>query len=80
MVCVGEDLDNLLKSVGLMNALSFVGRGYVASDEVYKGIETLEKVINAYPYNINSMVNLGVAYHKTGMKRKHLRPSSECWK
>ena len=65
-----------LKSYGFnphqMNALSSVGRAYIASDEVYKGIETLEKVINAYPYNINAMVNLGVAYHKERDEEKAL--------
>ena len=55
-----------------MNALSSVGRAYIASDEVYKGIQTLQKVINAYPYNINAMVNLGVAYHKEGDEEKAL--------
>ena len=52
-----------------MDVLITVGRAYAATGEYGKAIETLEKVISRYPYNLNALFFLGAAYtnaDKTG--------------
>jgi tetratricopeptide (TPR) repeat protein/O-antigen ligase len=47
--------------------LSYAARGYIESKEPQKGIDALEKVIQSYPYHMNALLNIGVAY--TGLKQ-----------
>ncbi len=46
--------------------LSYVGRAYLESGEYRAGIEALEKMTEAYPNHMNSLLNLGVAYAGMG--------------
>jgi tetratricopeptide (TPR) repeat protein len=41
---------------------SYLGRAYVESNQPEKGVEALQKVIEAYPNHMNALLNLGVAY------------------
>ncbi len=41
--------------------LSYSARGYIESGEYQKGINDLTKVIKAYPYHMNAILNMGVA-------------------
>lgn len=47
--------------------LSYSGRGYIESGEYQKGIDALQKVIKAYPYHMNALLNIGVAH--SGLKQ-----------
>ncbi|WP_300461124.1 O-antigen ligase family protein [Desulfobacula sp.] len=52
--------------------LSYAARGYIETGDYQKGIDALQTVIKAYPYHMNALLNLGVAYsglnqHDTAM-------------
>jgi Flp pilus assembly protein TadD/O-antigen ligase len=44
-----------------LKTLSYMGRAYVESGMHKEGMEVLLKVIDAYPYHMNALLNLGVA-------------------
>jgi tetratricopeptide (TPR) repeat protein len=50
-----------------IKTLSLVGRAYIETGEYQKGIEALRKVTGAYPYFMNALVNIGVAYDRIGI-------------
>ncbi len=47
---------------GRVDVLSTVGRAYVTTGKIDKGIATLEHVTRKHPYNLNAAFILGVAY------------------
>jgi tetratricopeptide (TPR) repeat protein len=55
-----------------MDVLSTVGRAYVTTGRLDKGIETLEKLTSTCPYNLNALFILGTAYTNSGNKEKAL--------
>jgi tetratricopeptide (TPR) repeat protein len=42
--------------------LSYAGRGYIQSGDYQKGIDALQRVIRAYPFHMNTLLNMGVAH------------------
>lgn len=50
--------------------LSYAARAYIESGEYQKGIAPLQKVIKAYPYHMNALLNLGVAYSGANQHEK----------
>jgi tetratricopeptide (TPR) repeat protein len=55
-----------------MDVLITMGRAYIATGELDRAIETLEKVISRYPYNLNALFFLGVAYANSDHQEKAL--------
>jgi tetratricopeptide (TPR) repeat protein len=55
-----------------MDVMLTVGRAYAATGEYVKAIETLEKVVSRYPYNVNALFFLGAAYTNTDQAEKAL--------
>jgi tetratricopeptide (TPR) repeat protein len=51
---------------------SYLGRAYIELGRCKEGAEELEKVVKAYPYHMNALLNLGVAYACTGEYEKAL--------
>jgi O-antigen ligase/Tfp pilus assembly protein PilF len=47
-------------------ALSYAARGYIETGAYQKGVDALEKVIQAYPYHMGALLNLGVAWTGRG--------------
>jgi O-antigen ligase/Tfp pilus assembly protein PilF len=47
--------------------LSFSARGYIESGEYQKGIDALQAVIQAYPFHMNALLNMGAA--QGGLKK-----------
>ncbi len=41
---------------------SYLGRAYIETGECKKGVEELKKVVEAYPYHMNALLNMGVGY------------------
>lgn len=50
----------------LMSTRSLMGRAYIETGNYEKGIETLKKLVEAYPNFLNAFVNMGVAYERMG--------------
>jgi O-antigen ligase/Tfp pilus assembly protein PilF len=42
--------------------LSYAARGYIETGQFRQGVDALEKVIQAYPYHMGALLNLGVAW------------------
>lgn len=42
--------------------LTYAGRGYIQAGDYQKGIDALQKVIQAYPFHMNTLLNMGVAH------------------
>lgn len=55
-----------------MDVLTTVGRAYVTTGDLEKGIEALEEVIKKSPYNLNALFILGAAYTNAGFADKAL--------
>lgn len=54
------------------DVLSAIGRAYIATGEVDKGIETLEKVVGMQPYFLNANFLLAIGHANAGNKDKAL--------
>jgi len=63
--------------------LSYMGRALIEKGNNREGIDTLEKVVHAYPHHMNALLNLGVAYsnlndfenaRETFQKVLHIKP------
>jgi len=54
------------------DVLSTVGRAYVTTGNLTKGIEVLREVTSRCPYNLNALFILGAAYSNSGNKEKAL--------
>lgn len=52
--------------------LALSGRSYIELGQVDKGINALEEVAEAYPYKMNTLLNLGVGYNRSGQEEKAL--------
>jgi tetratricopeptide (TPR) repeat protein len=46
--------------------MSYVGRAYTETGRHPEAVEALKEVIAAYPYHLNALLNLGVAYDRMG--------------
>jgi tetratricopeptide (TPR) repeat protein len=46
--------------------LSYAARGYIETGAYQKGVDALEKVVQAYPYHMGALLNLGVAWTGLG--------------
>lgn len=55
-----------------MDILTTVGRAYVTTGDLDKGIQALEQVTAAQPYNLNALFILGAAYTNRGDSEKAL--------
>jgi tetratricopeptide (TPR) repeat protein/O-antigen ligase len=42
--------------------LTYAARGYIQAGDYQKGIDALQRVIEAYPFHMNSLLNMGVAH------------------
>lgn len=50
--------------------LLFIGTAQLKLGNTYKGIEALQEVVKAYPYNMNPLLNLGVGYGRVNQEDK----------
>jgi tetratricopeptide (TPR) repeat protein len=55
-----------------MDVLITAGRAYIATGEMQKAIEILQKVVSSNPYNLNAVFLLGVAYANSDDKENAL--------
>ena len=55
-----------------MDLLITAGRAYIATGEMQKAIEILQKVVGTTPYNLNALFLLGVAYANSNDKENAL--------
>ena len=55
-----------------MDVLITAGRAYIATGEMQKAIEILQKVVGTNPYNLNALFLLGVAYANSNDKENAL--------
>ncbi|MCX8042783.1 MAG: O-antigen ligase family protein [Desulfobacterota bacterium] len=53
-----------------MDILTTLGRAYVTTGDLEKGIAALERVVKTQPYNLNALFILGAAYANRGDKER----------
>jgi O-antigen ligase len=59
-------LQALAARPGRMDVLTTVGRAYITTGQLDKGIDALQTVIEQQPYNLNALFILGVGYANAG--------------